>query len=100
MAIRLSENMVPPPHYRCGKCGAQGVRLIRVEFEDDAHLRCHGCAMSEHPQEEAWFPAIPDGPEGIRYLNRSIEYKPQREMWDVGLRWWHNLPQKSSCTAS
>ena len=93
----ISIGMEPPPHYVCGRCKASGVKLIREEFVDELRLRCHACASFERSRSrESWYPAIPDGPEGLRILNRVVEgSRRNQEIWRNGLLWWESLPYKT-----
>lgn len=97
-----------PPDYRCGDCGATGVKLWREYQTISPKLLCANCAASDQGESIAdidaegkhtdpelgtktdqvgWYvPAIPDE-EGVGYWGYTSV--PQ-----AGVDWWRRLPTK------
>lgn len=95
-----------PPDYKCGDCGATGVKLWREYQTFDPALRCCNCAAKSQGKDISdidregihtsdlgktdqigWFvPAVPDE-EGEGFWGYT-------SVPDAGARWWRRLPTK------
>lgn len=96
-----------PSEYRCGNCGATGVKLWREYQTFSPQLLCADCAaadqhkdisdigaggkrtdeLGQRTDQIGWYvPAVPDE-EGVGYWGYT-------SVPDAGVVWWRNLPTK------
>jgi len=92
-----------PADYKCGSCGATGVKLWREYQTVSPALRCCNCAAKEQGKDIhdidangmrlgktdqiGWYvPAVPDQ-EGVGYWGYT-------SVPDAGVRWWKRLQTK------
>lgn len=93
-----------PPDYKCGKCGATGIKLWREYMTVNPRLLCAVCASEEENENIAdidskgirtgkydrtdqisgYVPAVPDE-EGVGYWGYT-SVPPE------GVNWWKALP--------
>lgn len=97
-----------PPNYKCGKCGASGVKLWRPYSSSHVELLCASCAATDQhidisqmkwdgthyaprwgnrTDQLGWYvPAVPDE-EGVSYWGYT-------SVPDAGVKWWRQLPNR------
>lgn len=95
MQISYSEERVPD-EYKCGVCGAHGVKLWREYQTCAPSLFCLSCAQKAQKRTLSWaesdsigwlVPAVPDE-EGVGYWGYT-------SVPAAGCRWWHMLEPKA-----
>lgn len=90
----IHKDMPVPKYYVCSVCGKNDVPLLRKMNSEELRLFCHKCTVREGV-DMPWLLAIPDDPEGLRYLrhdtNGATFNEDFQRRWREGVDWFNAL---------